>query len=70
MASIAQFGFAYTSPALPNQRVIAPPPDMLSISICGHGAILGNSRLKWQDTDYVMSVPESPDFLSAGKDTQ
>lgn len=24
----------YTSPALLNQRVIIPPPDMLSISIC------------------------------------
>jgi hypothetical protein len=59
MASIAQFGFTYTSPALPNQRVITPTPDMLSISICGHGAILGKSRLEWQDTDYVMSVPES-----------
>jgi hypothetical protein len=59
MASIAQFGFTYTSTALPNQRVITPTPDMLSISICGHSAILGKSRLEWQDTDYVMSVPES-----------
>jgi hypothetical protein len=31
IAIIAQFGFAYTSPALPNQRVITPPPDMLPI---------------------------------------